>query len=620
MKTEIKQLTVTYREDDHRLLALDRVDLQLLPGRITALVGESGSGKTTLGKALLGLLPPAATVDGQILLGEDDLTALDETARNQLRWRRAAVVPQNGAAALNPAYRLLDQVAEPLRRQRGVKRREAEERALAGLAELGLDRDQARRYPHELSGGQVQRGLLAMALILDPPLLILDEPTAALDCLSKNHLAQLFRRLAAQQKSLLLITHDLALARQTADQAAVIYLGRIMEYLPAGQLDRARHPYTVALYRSFPGMDAVRDLGGIRGDAFYRLLHAHPAVNVQQHRTCGHDHQHLVTPASNHPEEHAPPGADEDGHAPAAGCLFAPRCTQAEDACRREAPALNRLREPDAPQPDIDQGHEHQIRCRRGGIIDLLCCRKTSKSYGPVTALHPVDLELRAGEVCCLVGESGSGKTTLAMLAAGALEPDRGRVSFAGRDLADWRRRDPLGLAARIGIIHQQPAEAVSHRFTVFEIVAEPLRIQRPDLDAAALEQRVLTSLAEVRLATQPEFLRRYPHQLNLGAIQRLCLARALIQQPQLLVADEPTSALDPSVQAKVLKLLLELQIEKGLTLLLVTHDLGLARKIADRLAVMEAGRLVESGPAARVLSRPAHSCTARLIAAATTT
>ncbi|MDZ7641410.1 MAG: ATP-binding cassette domain-containing protein [Desulfurivibrio sp.] len=539
MKTEIKQLTVTYRENDHQLLALDRVDLQLLPGRITALVGESGSGKTTLGKALLGLLPPAATVDGQILLGEDEITALDETARNRLRWRRAAMVPQNGAAALNPAYRLLDQVAEPLRRQPGVKRREAEEHALAVLLELGLAREQARRYPHERSGGQLQRGLLAMALILDPPLLILDEPTAALDSLSKNHLAQLFRRLAARQKSLLLITHDLALTRQIADQAAVIYLGRIMEYLPAAQLDRARHPYTVALYRSFPGMDAVRDLGGIRGDAFYRLLHAHPAAGtkmacgVAEAGEPGHNHQHLVTPTSNHPEEHEPPGTNKDGHAPADGCLFAPRCTQAEEACRREAPPLNRPRGLEADQPALDQDQEHQLRCRRGGIIDLLCCRGISKSYGPLTALHPVDLELRAGEVCCLVGESGSGKTTLAMLAAGALEPDRGEVRFAGRKLAAWRHRDPLGLATGIGIIHQQPAEAVSHRFTVFEIVAEPLRIQRPDLDAAALEQRVLTSLAEVRLATQPDFLRRYPHQLNLGAIQRLCLARALIQRPR---------------------------------------------------------------------------------------
>ena len=425
-----------------------------------------------------------------------------------------------------------------------------------------------------------------MALIMDPQVLILDEPTAALDALTKNFVHGLIRDLAHRHKTILLITHDLDLARNTADGAAVLYLGRIMEYLPARDLFQPGHPYSLALSRSYPGMDAVRDLGGIRGDAFYRLVHAHSRDNGSNH-----SHAHVVAPGLVH----------EDGHAPSDGCLFRPRCTQAVDSCRR------------GDTPLVESGN-HTVRCLRGGIVELLRLEETSKRYGSVQALRPTSLSLWAGEVLCLVGETGSGKTTLAMIAAGALGPDRGRRTFDERDMDDWIRRDYRSLASRIGVIHQNPAEAVSHRFNVFEIAAEPLAIRKKDLSRAEIRERVRQALADVRLSTRPEFLKRYPHELNMGAIQRLCLARALVHEPKLLVADEPTSALDPSVQAKVLKMLLGLQIEKGLTMLFVTHDLGLARKIGDRIGVMLDGRLVEIGPAARIVNRPGHPYTRMLV------
>ena len=228
--------------------------------------------------------------------------------------------------------------------------------------------------------------------------------------------------------------------------------------------------------------------------------------------------------------------------------------------------------------------------------------------------MHPVDLELRAGETLCLVGESGSGKTTLALIAAGMLPPDRGERVFRGYPMESWQLQERHYLARHIGVIQQHPAGAVSHRFTVFEIIAEPLRIQQPRLGRDPLRERVLAALHDVNLAQEPEFLQRYPHELNLGALQRVCVARALVTEPSLLIADEPTSALDPGVQAKVLKRLLNLQIEKGLTMLLVTHDLGLARKVADRIAVMRAGRIVERGMAVQVLNRPQHPYTRELL------
>jgi peptide/nickel transport system ATP-binding protein len=584
LKLDIKQLTVCYRDNDHLLMALDRVRLTLEPGRITALVGESGSGKTTLGKALMGLLPGNADIAGQILFDHTSLLELDDAQINALRGSRIAMVFQNSTSNFNPVYRLVDQVAEPLIQQQGMAPGPARKKALDLMMEMGLHADQADRFPHELSGGQIQRALLAMALILDPDILILDEPTAALDAMTKNFISGVIQKLRLAKKSILLITHDLDLARNLADDTAVLYLGRIMEYLPGSSLFFPKHPYTLGLARSYPGMGAVRDLGGIRGAAFYRLVHTHPHDRAPAH-------VHVVADGPVH----------EDGHAPQEGCLFRPRCTQAVDACRHG----------DMPLLKTDA---HRVRCIRGGIAELLCLQKTSRSYGTVRALHPTDLTLMAGEVFCLVGETGSGKTTLAMIAAGALAPDTGTRTFDGKDIAAWIKKDPLSLRSRIGVIYQNPAEAVSHRFTVFEAVAEPLGIQKKDLSKEEIRQRVAAALADVRLPALPEFLKRYPHELNMGAVQRVCIARALIHDPLLLVADEPTSALDPSVQAKVLKMLLNLQIEKGLTLLLITHDIGLARKIADRIGVMLAGRMVETGPASDIINHPGHPYTRMLV------
>ncbi len=302
MLITIRNLTVQYTEDDHSLLALDRMDLTLAPGRITALVGESGSGKTTLGKAVMGLLPENARVQGGIRLGNDNLLALDDIHMTRVRWGTVAMVFQNGAACFNPVHRLVDQVAEPLV-QRGTPKRQALNLARTKLTDMGLAPDLAGRYPHELSGGQIQRGLLAMSLILDPPVLILDEPTAALDAVTKSFVAEVIRDCRDQNKSVLLITHDLDLAGALADEIAVLYLGQVMEYLPGRHLmERPAHPYTLALARAFPTMDAVRDLGGIRGDAFYRMVHAHAADNGRSHV-----HTHVATPDAYHQGGHAPP-------------------------------------------------------------------------------------------------------------------------------------------------------------------------------------------------------------------------------------------------------------------------------------------------------------------------
>ncbi|CAK8713296.1 ABC transporter ATP-binding protein [Candidatus Electronema halotolerans] len=578
MSLTVEKLSVIYRNEHALIHALDEVDLELAPGTCTALIGESGSGKSTLALACLGLLPKSTILGGDIKLNGETVDYRDPEAVNRLRWFQVAMAFQNGTGNLNPVHPILDQVAEPLLCRTKTERKEALAKAGRLLARLGLEEREQHRCPHQLSGGQVQRTFLAMALILDPKVLMLDEPTSNLDAATKLLVAEVIRESTAQGKAVLLITHDLEFAAQHSDQAAVLYSGQIMERLPSAKLlTLPKHPYTMALGRACPDMTRARDLGGIRGESLRRTadLAALPAVLARQ------DGIPLRPP----------------------GCLFADRCTQSIELCTSE-------------QPDLLPAAEHTVRCLRHGIVNLLELKGVSKAYQDVQALHPLDLTIRAGEVFALIGETGSGKSTLSMIAAGALQPDSGSRLFDGKDMDKWIRSDYKSLARRIGVVHQNQSEAFSHRFTVFDILTEPLKIHGIVNKVIHIE-RVYEVLAQVHLPDDDAFLRQHPWQLNMGALQRLSIARALILKPSLLIADEPTSSLDPSVQAKVLKLLLHLQTELGLAMLFVTHDLALARKISDQVGVLLKGGLVECGPASQVLEQPAHSYTQFLIGSA---
>uniref|UniRef100_UPI004056F490 ABC transporter ATP-binding protein n=1 Tax=Candidatus Electronema sp. TaxID=2698783 RepID=UPI004056F490 len=578
MSLSVSKLSVIYRTEHALIHALDEVDLELAPGTSTALIGESGSGKSTLALACLGLLPEGAITGGEIRLNGEAVDYADPAEVSRLRWFRVAMAFQNGTANLNPVHPVIEQVAEPLLCRTATKRSAALAVAAQALSRLGLSEQEQQRYPHQLSGGQVQRVMLAMALVLDPDVLMLDEPTSNLDAATKLVVAEVIREAKARGKAVLLITHDLEFAVQAADRAAVLYSGQLMEQLPAAKLlTLPHHPYTMALGRACPDMERARDLGGIRGESLRRSadLAALPAVLAQRNG------------ASLRPP----------------GCLFADRCTQAVAECS-------------SSQPQLEAVEEHKVRCLRRGIVKLLELRGVSKSYKEMQALRPVDLTVRAGEVFALIGETGSGKSTLSMIASGSLKPDSGSRLFDGRDMDEWLRSDYKSLARRIGVVYQNPAESFSHRFTVFEILTEPLKIHGITNKVLHIE-RAHEVLTQAHLPEDDAFLRQYPHQLNMGALQRLSIARALILRPSLLIADEPTSALDPSVQAKVLKLLLHLQTELGLSLLFVTHDLALARKVSDRVGVLLKGELVECGPASAVLERPAHPYTKFLIGSA---
>jgi len=587
MRLLIKDFSVVYRDGDHSIQAVEDATLEIKGGECLALVGESGSGKTTLGKACLGLLHQNAETAGSIILNDRKIDFSNEEALNHIRWQKIAMVFQNGGETLNPAYRIMDQVAEPLMKRADQNRKTALKRASQALLEMGLPEDCHGRYPHQLSGGQVQRALLAMATILDPDILIMDEPTSALDALNKSFVSEIIKDYKQRGKGVLLITHDLDFAVAHGDEMAVLYLGQVMETLPAGEMfGNPLHPYTMALGRSFPTMDTARDLGGIRGDAFYRLVHQHGRRDEARYH-----HTHIQIPESAH----------SNGHAPPTGCLFQGRCTQAIEACQTGVVNLEAV------------GH-HRVRCLRHGIVRMLSLEKVSKQYDHTTALNPTDLALKAGDLLSLVGETGSGKTTLAMIAAGVLAQDHGTRILEDRDMDEWLKKDAASISRQIGVVYQNPAASVSHRFTVLDAVAEPLTIHGIGSGKDERKKMVKSVLADVHLSTDDAFLGRYPHELNMGALQRVCIARALILAPSLLIADEPTSALDPSVQAKVLKLLMDLQTERGLTMLFVSHDIALARKISDRIGIMLSGHLVELGPASRILSHPAHPYTKMLL------
>jgi len=305
MSLMIKDFSIIYRDGDHSIQAVEEATLVVKRGQCLALVGESGSGKTTLGMACLGLLPENAETAGRIFLNDREIDFANETALNQMRWQKISMVFQNGAETLNPAYRVIDQVAEPVMKMGGENRKSALKRASRALFDMGLPESCHVRYPHQLSGGQVQRSLLAMATILDPDILIMDEPTSA--------------------------------------------------------LSNPIHPYTMALGRSYPTMGTARDLGGIRGDAFYRLVHQHG-----RHDKAQYHHSHIQIPESAH----------ANGHAPPTGCLFQGRCTQAALACKTGVVNLEAVR-------------HHQVRCLRHGIVNMLSFEGVTKHYDRTVALNP---------------------------------------------------------------------------------------------------------------------------------------------------------------------------------------------------------------------------------------
>jgi peptide/nickel transport system ATP-binding protein len=582
--------------------ALDGVDLEIARGETFAIVGESGCGKSMTALTLARLLPEnGRIVAGSVRLDGVELLELPEARMRDVRGRRIAMIFQEPATSLNPVLTVGRQIGEVLERHTALRGRAARERTLELLDQVGIA-DGTRRvdeYPFQLSGGMKQRVMIALALAAEPDLLIADEPTTALDVTIQAQVLDLLRALQATRRmSILLITHDLGVVAGMAHRVAVMYAGELVEVAERKRFFRTpQHPYSIKLFAALPGPDK-------RGGELDVIPGQVPPLSAQFQ-----------------------------------GCRFADRCEHAFDRCRSEAPPWSRVAEGHLVRCHLRE-HEpapvlvDEVRVRSGspetpeGLEPLLDARGLAVHFpirrgilkrrvGYVRAVDGVSFAIAAGRTLALVGESGCGKTTVGKSVLQLIRPTGGEVMFDGVELTRLRGNALRRRRADLQIVFQDPYASLNPRMRVQDILLEGMTALGVLADRAARERRVGELLAQVGLPV--EALARYPHEFSGGQRQRIAIARALSVNPRLVVCDEPTSALDVSVQAQILNLLKRLQRELGVAYLFITHNLGVVSYVADEVAVMYLGRIVEHGTVEEVLADPKHPYTQALLDAVPT-
>ena len=554
--------------------------LHMQRGERIGLIGESGSGKSMTTTALLGLLPSGVTATGSVRFGDSPRNLLEtrDSELMKIRGNDMAMVFQEPLTALNPLMRAGDQVAEIMLQHRTVSgKAQARRRAIEMLDAVKLPNpaEAARAYPHQLSGGQRQRVMLAMALANDPSLLLCDEPTTALDVTVQRQVLDLILELVRERGTgLLFITHDLAVVANMCTRVLVMNQGEIVEEGPTEQVfTRPRHPYT-------RGLLAASDLEAT--DANGRLFTVASAASYVP-----------PTPEEERAAEAALVEREAQAAAEAADTLEAGAGTTGTD------PAAAAHAEPVIRVTDL-------VRTYSRGRTSLL------KPAPLVHALKGISFEVPEGGRLGVVGESGSGKSTLLRILAGLDQPTSGSAVVAGNEVSGARESQLRELRQNLQIVFQDPMGSLDPRMTVEQIISEPLLVRGRDESAAQRSRMVAEMLEAVGLPV--DSAERYPHQFSGGQRQRISIARALICRPKVVVADEPVSALDVSVRAQVLNLLADLVEEYGLTLVFVSHDLGVVRHLCDSVVVMQSGEIVEAGDTETVYNAPEHPYTQRLI------
>jgi peptide/nickel transport system ATP-binding protein len=590
----IEGLSISYLRRGRPLRVIEDLDLSIRLGEAYGLVGESGCGKSTVAMALMRYLPQNAVVDsGRIMFAGEDLLQADEATLRRWRGSRMAMVYQDPASALNPSMRVGAQIAEVYRQHLEMDKTAAFEEAGAMLEKVRItDPGKVlRRYPHQLSGGQQQRVMIAMALSTDPELLVLDEPTTGLDATVEAEVLDLVEQLRSDfDTSILFISHNLAVVGRVCERVGVLYAGRLIEEGPSEELLRLpRHPYTLGLLRCVPRR-------GMRKD----VLRLDPI-----------------------PGSLPPLGADLPG------CVYAPRCPIARERCHVE------------PPPPYDTGDGRISRCHYHNEVSeippgeqqaappspptdgavLLRVEDLTKSYessrSSVQAVDGVSLEVRQGEVFGLVGESGSGKTSLARCLSGLVDASAGDVTLEGFKLSVREHRRNAELRRKVQMIFQNPDTSLNPRHSVRRILGRALRLLAGIKGRREQEGRMQALASSVRL--EPRHLQVHPSALSGGLKQRVAIARAFAGEPALVLCDEPVSALDVSVQAAILNLLLDVQTDREVSYLFISHDLNIVRYLADSIGVMYLGQLVDVGPAGAVFEPPHHPYTEALLSAMTT-
>jgi peptide/nickel transport system ATP-binding protein len=614
----INDLTVAYTTRRGTLLAVKEVSLNIGHGQVLGLAGESGSGKSTIGHAILGLLAAEASVlSGSVCFEGVNLFELSARQQQGIRGRKIGVVFQDPFTSLNPSLPVARQVAEPLIFHQGLGEPQAIAVAVDLLAQVGIPRPKevGKAYPHQLSGGMQQRVLIATALTCEPSLLILDEPTTALDVTIEAQILDLLDDLRTKRSlSILFISHNLEVLGRLCDEVCILYAGEIVEHGPAKDLfGRPFHPYTKGLLASMPKLTRSgrgRQLSFIPGN-LPELAHRpvgcvfHPRCPFQE-QSCKEDRQRFVAMSEAHQ----------------ALCWKAEQLKDqawivgGEASSTEERAPVSAQKE---PGPPLIQAQKLTKEFRLGSTLSNLKFDFGGSapwiSYQPfrLKAVDEVTLEFHSGEVVGLVGESGSGKSTLGRCLVRLLEPTAGRILLRDKDVT----REPEGrlktLRQDVQIIFQNPDSSLNPRKTVGQILSRPL-VLFGLAGRKKVESRVHELLEMVRLTSA--HTERYPHQLSGGEKQRVGIARALATSPRFIVCDEAVSALDVSVQSAILNLLGDLRAEFDLTYLFISHDLSVVAHLSDRVAVMYRGLICETGKVGEVLNPPYHPYTEALLSA----
>ena len=598
---EVRDLTIGYTSKRGDLVhVLQDLSLQINPGETLGLVGESGCGKSTLGQAMMGYLRHGSQLlEGSVRLDDHDIFGLTAQGLETVRGQKIALIPQNAGNSLTPTMRVGKQVLEAIHINADVSDEDAKARMLDLLAKVRLPDPEviANRYPHELSGGQQQRVVIAMALAGLPEMLVLDEPTTGLDVTTQAHILELLRDIVTELgTAMMYISHDLGVIARVSDRVAIMYAGEIVEDASATEIFRVpAHPYTRGLLESIPRLSRA----GIP-----KSMPGQPPI----------------------------PGT-------LPGCAFAPRCTFATDLCTSESPKLETVNQTTHVvrchhweetiatdfSRELEQVYhtvEHRLQDEpalelsdveityyRPGLMNRL-----GREAEPPATVSDLTLSVRRGETLALVGESGSGKSTIVRTISGLMPAKSGVIRFEDCDLTVEVDDRPVDLCRNVQMIFQNPDASLNPRHTVAEILDQPLKLYFPELSRDERRNRQVELLERVRL--DGRYRLRYPAQMSGGEKQRVAIARAFAADPEVVLCDEPTSSLDVSVQAAVLDLLADLQQERNITYIFITHDLAVVRAIADRVVVLYQGRICEVGSVDEIYAPPYHPYTETLLGA----
>jgi len=602
---EVKDLEVTYSTREGPVRAVRGGSFEIWPGDALGLVGESGCGKSTLAFAIMNYMAANGKVTGgRILFYGEDILHKSERELNDIRGNRIAMVYQDPMSALNPCLRIGDQLTEVLTEHKGLKGNLARDECLQMLERVRMPDPPAmmQRYRHQLSGGQQQRVLIAMALLTNPALLIMDEPTTGLDVTIEATILDLISELKREfDSTILYISHNLGVISRVADRVAVMYAGELVELGSVRDIFLGpQHPYTVALFGCIPQISASRQprtLQPIRGRV--PSLHETPSGCVFEPRCdrarerCRLEHPDIVRTADEH----------------LARCFYADSPDPAELKALRAAPADAKL----SPSGDDlvlkIEGLKTYYKAQEQGLAGLAGRRKK----GFVKAVDDVSLTARTRSTLGIVGESGCGKTTLAKCIAGLVTPNAGEMDFIGIDVMRVVEQRPVELLKELQMIFQNPDSTLNPRRSIGEAIARPLRLFRT-VPSSEIRNEVVRLLEAVRLGE--EYYDRLPRQLSGGEKQRVALARAFAGRPTLVLCDEPLSSLDVSVQAAVLNLLQEFQQRYGTTMMFISHDLSVVYQLCDHVAVMYLGQFCEIGPTDALFAPPYHPYTEALLSA----